>query len=252
MKKDSESLVLHKPGHRDRNAIIRDRISILALLNQGYHNNTLFGISAPQNSIRTTGTLAAIYPKHGLMAFITPEKTLHKLAKNTPLQIAGRLHGAEFHFTSTLLNYKATKNRHVLQTRLPDFAYHPQLRQEYRVSLLGDQRPFQAYIGDIDDKLEGYAVDISASGLGAIVTQRTKLKPGNILENCVIELSDGRNLSANIEVRHINYNPQRRVTRLGGRFHGLTKDSEFLIKEYVNHVQREEARRLREHTGHTV
>jgi c-di-GMP-binding flagellar brake protein YcgR len=93
-----------------------------------------------------------------------------------------------------------------------------------------DARPFECKV-----------VDISCSGLGAIVYDDTvDLQPGTILKGCRIAHPQGTVIEADIEVRHcspIVLPDGRPARRTGCRFIGMQDDIDELIRVFVLNLE---------------
>ncbi len=93
--------------------------------------------------------------------------------------------------------------------------------------------------------LNGTLMDISATGCKARFSGdcTTQLPPGDLFEQCSLEIPDAGRLNLNIEIRHTWHEPGSNETLAGLAFSQTSAAAQRQIDRFVNFLQRE-ARRL--------
>lgn len=238
------SMELRKPGPDNTNAIIRNRMPILAILSQCYQSNARFDTSFDEDATHFQSRLTDIDPETNVLTFLTREMAPGELCRSNKLYLSSQLHGSDVRFTTTLFGAGETDGDAYFMVKLPHFIYHPRLRQSYRVNVDGTPQQFQGYSDNSKQPIKGRIVDLSVDGIGIIVQQKTSLIQGEILKDCSFVLPNGHGVPAAIEVRDIHYNSKLGTTRLGGQFHEVPKPYEQHLVRFIYDAQRNEARRL--------
>jgi c-di-GMP-binding flagellar brake protein YcgR len=227
---------------------IQGQSKVSAILIQIYRAHVLLNVSfPPDNAAQFTSALLGIYDEHGFIVLdeITP-KVGHKwLLEKKQAHVAGRLNGADFHFTSHLIDVREKGGVAFYKMEMPDRIIYRQRRQDFRITTLGRKLNFHSLRGTGNHQiLRGYIHDVSRSGLKVILNDDLALEPGEILPSCVLTLPQCE-IVCSLEVRFCSHDKNHDTTRVGCRFKQIGSDNRRKIQLLITKLERDKARRLR-------
>jgi c-di-GMP-binding flagellar brake protein YcgR len=241
MQEAGAPLKLRNPQKGHNSAIIRTRMTILALLSQSHQSNIQFDVSADENPECFQSSLIDINPETNVLTFNAPGIAAGQLCKNKNLRLSSIIQGSELRFTVTLFGAGEKDGAAFYMVKLPHFVYHPQIRRSYRISMNHEQPPFQVYYADHNQNLKGHIIDISIDGIGIMLQHQDSLTKGDILENCSFRLPSGEGIPASIEICNIHQTPQQDAMRIGGHFYDIAKENHQRLGQFINNAQRDKS-----------
>ena len=234
-------LKLRGPKKEHDSAIIRTRMTILALLSQSQQSNIQFEVTADESPKHFKSSLIDINPETNVLTFNAPGVAAGQLCKNKNLRLAGHMQGSELSFTVTLFGAGEKDSTAFYMVKLPHFVYHPQIRRSHRINMNQEQHPFQAHYSNRSQQLNGHIIDISIDGIGVMLQHQGPLTRGDILENCSFKLPSGEGIPASIEICNISHTPQQDAMRIGAHFYDITKASQQRLGQFISSTQRDVA-----------
>lgn len=179
--------------------------------------------------------LDELYPAPGHQLFLHSARAV----------IQGRLNGALIEFSADLLDTARHAAIAFYKIALPGSVRYTQRRRAHRVTLdHGHVVPVS--IGEPGEGLyRGVLYDLSVGGVGAQFVQHAppRVQQGQVLSNCLLQLSPSNQLSSQIEVRFLSHDRFHGLTRLGGRFVGLEAAQQQLVERAVAALERKSRRR---------
>jgi flagellar brake protein len=131
------------------------------------------------------------------------------------------------------------------RTPLPNALYRVQRRNYYRVAVpTATNGRIKALVEDHRQIINGMISDISFCGVGFTVPSdvRTLFKPQSVITDVFIELGDLCSLTADLEVRHVDYSNKTKSTSIGSKFCNLDASKSQKIAFTVQELQRIELR----------
>ncbi len=219
---------------------------ISALLMQIYKCRVLLDVRLPEQANHYTSALLGIYDEHGFIVMdgLNPTSGHRRLLDAKRLQVAGRLDGVDFSFSTRLIDVREKQGTAFYKMTLPEQMIYRQRRLDFRIGTLGRKFAFHALRGDSNAQiLAGYLHDISRNGVGLILENGTMLEPGEQLASCIIALPDGK-VSCTLEVCHCHQGTAPGTTRAGCRFTRIENAARVQIQRLISTLERDKARRL--------
>ncbi|MGB0722311.1 MAG: flagellar brake protein [Gammaproteobacteria bacterium] len=136
------------------------------------------------------------------------------IVPGTPLQVHARMGGMSIHFETRI----ESRNGNALRTPLPDDVEFRQLRRQNRTSIDGpDGMAVYQLAGDSETRtMQARVRDVSMGGIGLSLDGDSTIKPGDRLDDVVINLPDGKQISGSLEIRHTRNEDE--TTLVGGLF----------------------------------
>ena len=230
----------------DRHLIV-EREQIVALLMRASRHHVLFSVRLPAERNLFSTALLGIYDEHQFIILdeLTPEQGHQLLSEGMTLRLSGRLEGVELSLTTRLLEIRVQNGVAYYKTSLPESLDHRQKRSAYRIPARSSGISFHALRGKgLRQILRGHVNDLSREGAGIILAEEILLYQGEVLPSCIISVPGEGEISFSLEVCFCSRNPQRRVTRVGGRFKMIDPVSQQKIRRCLNRMERAQARRL--------
>ncbi|MEJ1396258.1 MAG: flagellar regulator YcgR PilZN domain-containing protein [Candidatus Sedimenticola sp. (ex Thyasira tokunagai)] len=248
--------VLSKLTHKEEKQLIAtsghyvtDLDLIIHLLNQARHTRTLLTATFPENPHRYATAVLGVYEEYDLLVLdeLIPRRGHDQLLEHGKIELSGFMEGVDLRFKTELIEARSQDGVAFYKVVIPDRLYYLQRRSDHRVPPGMSGMPFQGYRGkQAQQLLRGYLFDVSRNGVGIILQGVATLRPGEVLSGCTLPLPNGEIMTFSLEVRFVSKNKRRSVTRLGGRFKEVEKATLRKIRQMVNKLERDEAKRLRE------
>lgn len=169
------------------------------------------------------------------------EKLVQQLLQSGRVIFKSQFEGVTAQFTTTSLTKAKYQNEPVIAVPIPATMLWLQRRQAYRVRIpLG--MPVYCEIPFRDGVIQKFKLfDISAGGI-SLDDEDNLLKgePGNVLENCTLELPEFGRVTLQLEERNcfpINKNDPGRGQRCGFCFYNLGMTDQALITRYIHAIE---------------
>lgn len=165
----------------------------------------------------------------------------HKLMLSNGVYIAHAIiKGVSISFHTSLIKTerKGQFSRYICD--IPNSISYIQRRCEYRVKVFPPQSiSVTAQYKTSAQLLQGYISDVSLKGLAIDFSENhnARIKPGDQLTNCKLNLPKNEIIGITLEVRHIESTITGKV-RVGGLFKGLNTRSEEIICRFVREMER--------------
>ncbi|MFA5985033.1 MAG: flagellar regulator YcgR PilZN domain-containing protein [Methylococcaceae bacterium] len=134
----------------------------------------------------------------------------------------------------------------IFKAPLPQKMYYPQRRHSPRIAVPGANIGFSGTCYDSGLTIGGFVADLSREGLAiTFIDDRHILHRGDRLENCQIELPDGR-INFAISVRFLKRQyPSKNKKQFGGIFENLDGQNQKKLERYICTLEREQIRNQR-------
>ncbi len=226
---------------------VKDREQVVSLLIQIHQAHVLLNVTVGDHKAQYSSALLGIYEEHGFIVLdeLTPEEGHHRLLEQHDLKVAGRLEGVEFRFATRLQEAREKSSIAFYKVDLPEEIYYRQRRKDFRIPSRGLATRFHGLRGKGQRQiLKGYVNDLSRKGIGLILEDDVSLSQGEVLPSCIIKIPGEKEIAFSLEVRFSRYNQQQQVTRVGGRFRDIDRESLRRICSTINKLERAQARRL--------
>jgi c-di-GMP-binding flagellar brake protein YcgR len=222
---------------------------IVALLTQAYNGRTIFSVHLKGHAQLYSTALLGVYAEHGFIVLdeLTPKEGHEHLLNNKTLQISGKVEGVVLSFATQLIEAREKSGIPFYKVAIPEFVLYKQQRQEHRISTTGHWIPFHGFeTFGAKNSLHGYVSDLSQKGIGLIVEETdVALNRQDVLSNCTVTLPDEEEAPFSLEVRFIQENNSRKITRVGGLFNAIDEGTLRRIVRTKNKLEREQCRRIR-------
>ncbi len=227
---------------------IRDQKQLAALFNLAYESHALFFVYFEDQPNPFTTAVLGIYPEHGFLVLdeLAPKEGHELLLQRGRFQASGKVDGVDLRFRSRLIEAREKSGIAFYKVEIPESAFYRQQREEHRVSTSGEHIRFRGYRGRAyRQTLNGYITDLSHTGLGIVVEELAPLYQGETLPTCSIHLPDYGEALFSLKVRFAHQNRQRDVTRVGGKFAEIDKESYRKIVRTITRLERERCKRMK-------
>ena len=227
---------------------IQDPKQLSALFTLAHETHTLFFVYFDDQPDPFTTALLGVYPEHGFLVFdeLAPKEGHHLLLERKAFQASGKVDGVDLRFRSRLIEAREKNGIAFYKVEIPESALYRQQREEHRVSTSGEHIRFRGYRGrSYQQTLNGYITDLSHTGLGIVVEELAPLYQGETLPTCSIHLPDYGEALFSLRIRFAHQNRQRDVTRVGGKFAEIDKESYRKIVRTITRLERERCKRIK-------
>ena len=228
---------------------IQDQKQLAALFHLAYENHALFFIFFEDQPNPFTTAVLGVYPEHGFLVLdeLAPREGHDLLLQRGEFRATGKVDGVDLRFRSRLIEAREKSGIAFYKVEIPESAFYRQQREEHRVSTSGERIRFRGYRGRAyQQTLNGYLTDLSHTGLGVVLEELAPLYQGETLPTCSIHLPDHGEALFSLKVRFAHQNRQREVTRIGGKFAEIDKESYRKIVRTITRLERERCKRIKE------
>jgi len=233
---------------QDNSYQIANPRKIANLLSQAYRSRILILASIPGTEDQFTTALLDVREDDGFLILdgLVPQEGHNKFLQSGELELSGRLDGVDIRFKTRLIEDMEDSGLPLYKTELPPKLHYMQRRHDHRVSTGGNRMQFRsAYGSEHRNPVRGYVNDLSRDGVGLLLEDQISLHRNDILPACTIRLPEGNEVVFSLEIRFLHYNRQRGITRIGGKFDNIDKQSRRQIKRIVLEMDRKRCKRLR-------
>ncbi|MGB0714012.1 MAG: flagellar brake protein [Gammaproteobacteria bacterium] len=136
------------------------------------------------------------------------------LLPGTAIQVHARMGGMSIHFETRAQSMRGNE----LFAPLPDDVEFAQLRRQNRTSINSPAglAVYQMAEDNQTQTMQARVRDVSMGGIGLSVDGDSTLKPGDHLDDVIINLPDGKQISGSLEIRHTRNEDE--TTLVGGLF----------------------------------
>jgi c-di-GMP-binding flagellar brake protein YcgR len=227
----------------------KHRREILFYLHQLVNDGERVSVVFNEGSEMFLTVLLAIDETQGLLIFDWggSEETNQKLLKSERNFFVCAPHGVRNQFLTGAVREITYQQRRAFVTQLPERYTRLQRREFFRLVLPLTRRPLCTLPQGEAKPMQLTVIDISIGGLAMESPSATPpFEVGQQLPGSVIDLKDGHQLQATLEVRNVSQLQRgNKVTgRIGCRFVELSHHDEHVLQRFITDVQREERARL--------
>jgi c-di-GMP-binding flagellar brake protein YcgR len=228
--------------------LISDKQQIIQVLSSLQRNHCLLQARIIDHTEVFTTTVLGINPKTNIMALdeISPKSGHDLFIKEKAIHLSGRTDGIAMECDLALIATRQKSKIPYYQVGIPDWLIYRQRRNDHRVTLLGLSY-FRGHVQGHDERaVDGYAVDISMHGIGVILKKENKIKRGDRISDCLLQIIDEEKLCFNLEIRFVHHVEDRNITRLGGRFLEMNNKEKNRIAKLIRKLERKHAQIIRD------
>jgi len=173
------------------------------------------------------------------------KKNAHEIiSTHKILTIEAKLDGVGIRFSTELDSFNVENNIYQYKLFFPEYLLYFQKRQNYRINIgLGTNIPAK-FKRDDGTPVFGQIINLSESGIGAVLDAPYRLEMSEVLPHCEIRLDDELSISSQLEIRYITESNGKKCQHIGGKFIGLSSSAQRLVAKLVIELQRDLMRRL--------
>lgn len=227
------------PPPRD---LITDPAQIMGLLQRLQQKRAPLKVRAGDLNDEFSSMLLHISEAKGRMALdqLYPIDGDSRIEIGSSLLANGKLEGVDTRFGVIVERVFQHEGNRIYQAELPEVLHYLQRRAAFRAVVPPEVQLAASRMQDINGaQLRAQLVDVSSSGIGAMITSGIPVPVGEYLA-CELNLPGGR-LSAEVQVRASNRVLGNR--RIGALFKGLSDRQRDYLDKVVAHFQRVSLRR---------
>lgn len=233
-------------AHEEQVERITQHGRIAELLTRLHRARALLSVKIPGHADSYSSAVLKVMPEQGclLLDELYPAPGHQLFLHSARAAIQGRLNGALIEFDADLLDTGRHAAIAFYRIALPGRLRYTQRRRAYRVTLDAGQAVPLSIGAPGEGLYRGVLHDLSVSGIGAQFAQHAppRLQQGQVLSNCLLQLSPSRQLNSQIEVRFLSHDRFYGRTRLGGCFIGLEAVQQQLVERAVAALERNRRR----------
>ena len=226
--------------------IFTNPAQIAQVLQRVQDARSLLFISFPGENIPYQSAILEINPdkEYLLLDEITPARGHKKFLESGTLIANTKIKGVDIRFDVQLDQELMESGIAMYKVHFPKRLVYMQKRQSYRINLgITSKISISLQTGD-GTILQGKVLNISETGVGANIDARLRLKIGDQIPLCELEIPDNETIQSKLEIRFVEPDKSSRLVRIGGRFLGISGIQQRQLARVLLDLQRDMMRRL--------
>jgi c-di-GMP-binding flagellar brake protein YcgR len=227
--------------------IISSPSHILGLLRRLQATHALVSIQYGKDTHFYTTVILAIQPDENCFLIDAPDiAAWHtQLQAGANLQLLGRLAGVRIQCQVALLESLAAEDKAVYRVMLPRQLLYKQRRRHFRAQINDDKSLAIHLPLSIKQNIQGYVVDISASGVCTRIdfSDASSLTMEQAIRHARIALPDKQMLTCDLMLRSVRHYPEKGFSLIGGEFQHIPPHQQHHIERLVAALDRDQRRR---------
>lgn len=232
--------------YQSRGEKISDPAQIARLLKNIMENRGLLAITIPGVKHIYNSAILEVPPERNylLLDELNPTDGHAQLLGATDFHSFTRHRGVEIHFASRLLTVGQEPKGTFYRVAFPETLDYKQRRESYRVRIGIAQNISVTLENEEALPFKGRVFDLSAGGFGAFISQDAKLRAGQELPKCTIQLPGNKQIVSPVEIRYARPEEQTGELRIGARFLRLGRAERNTIEKFIVALERELIRKM--------
>jgi c-di-GMP-binding flagellar brake protein YcgR len=217
---------------------------IVGLLRRIVDGRTLLSVTIPGVERQYSSMILGLKPDDRILLLdeLNSPEGHKQLSEARKLTAHCRCQGVQLSFSCEVEILKRPEGA-VYKTGIPAAVTYLQRRAAYRVRMpLATAIPVILPLED-GKVLEGRLYDISTLGIGVAIQNQPSVHKDQNFPNSVIRIRDGKQIKAEIEIRHILTDEHGKPARFGARFVDLTPEQIQAVRQFTTQMEREALRK---------
>jgi c-di-GMP-binding flagellar brake protein YcgR len=213
---------------------------IVGLLRRVFDNHTLLSVSVPGVERQFSSMILGVKPEDNVLLLdeLNAVEGHKRLMEASKLTVRCMSEGVHLSFACDIEVVNRPGGA-IYKTAIPSSIRYMQRRAAYRVRVaLSMEIPVFVSLenGEI---LEGRLYDLSTLGIGVRIDNQPEIHKDQSFGGCRICFPNGKEMTTEIEIRHVLEDTDHKPVRFGARFVGLEPDQKHVVRHMVTHLERE-------------
>ncbi len=214
-----------------------------------HRRHTLLTVSLVESSETFTSAILEVDLKkqHLLLDELFPSEGHKLVTRGMRLGVGARLGGAPVSFEGVVVDVGIESDVAFYKLPFPDSLNCDEQRTDYRVRVaFAHNIPVYVW-ADINNPFRGKLYDLSTRGVGIRLDRAAEptLTSGRTDFTCIMQLPDGENVRAKLEVCAVSPRKRQPHIKVGGRFVDLSEKDQRIIDRFIATADRAQAKKLR-------
>jgi c-di-GMP-binding flagellar brake protein YcgR len=225
----------------ERGDKVTDISRTTGILKRIVEHRTLLTVTFPKKSGTYNSAILEVHPdqQYLLLDELNPKEGHTQFLASKTVNIRASVKGVETRFSAQLQDVIHENGIYAYKVAFPREVWHLQRRQRFRVSIGVGKRIAVQMKTKEGTILNATMQNISASGMGMVISSDIRLARGTIIPECTFTLAGGDRITCQLEIRYSSTQMQPDGIYAGGRFYNLSRAEQRLISKQITRIQRD-------------